>query len=278
MQKKPSASPDWYVRRHAAEKADSRLAKYTYGGTDVLANSMASETEVNPPRREVPSLDSLSDDSDEEEQLQARRPSPTRSRFTARRGGHGSSHGRMRSDTSVDTTRRKRTSAPGDSEDDVPLARRRKMPTPVSTSEQDGGEHEPVSAQNTHNVPDVTLTIHLAVLERTLTYLAIQNLAFASIKLPPKPTLAITNLSQMKPQRTVEWNKLCNGNLTPKYNIEAALGFCVGDVAPSPCTRCLRGAGAFTKCVTVAGHFNGGCTSCRWNKMASECNLYGMST
>ena len=239
---------------------------------------MASETEVNPPRREVPSLDSLSDDSDEEEQLQARKPSPTRSRFTARRGGHGSSHGRMRSDTSVDTTRRKRTSAPGDSEDDVPLARRRKLPTPVSTSEQDGGEHEPVSAQNTHNVPDVTLTIHPAVLERTLTYLAIQNLAFASIKLPPKPTLAITNLSQMKPQRTVEWNKLCNRNLTPKYNIEAALGFCVGDVAPSPCTRCLRGAGAFTKCVTVAGHFNGGCTSCRWNKMASECNLYGMST
>ena len=160
MQKKPSASPDWYVRRPAAEKAESRMAKYTYGGTDVLADSIASETEVNPPRREVPSLDSLSDDSDEEEQLQARKPSPTRSRFTARRGGHGSSHGRMRSDTSVDTTRRKRTSALGDSEDDVPIARRRKMPTPGSTSEQDGGEHEPVSAQNTHNVPDVTLTIH----------------------------------------------------------------------------------------------------------------------
>jgi hypothetical protein len=151
------------------------------------------------------------------------------------------------------------------------------MPTPVSTSEQDG-EFEPVSAQNIHNVPDVTITIHPAVLEPALTYVVLQNLAFASIKLPPKPTLAITNLSQMKPQREVEWNKLCNQNLTPKYNIEAALGFCVGDVAPSPCARCSRGAGAFTKCVTVAGYFNGGCTSCSWNKMARECNLYGMST
>jgi hypothetical protein len=157
MQKKPSASPDWYVRRPAAEKAESRMAKYTYGGTDVLADSIASETEVNPPRREIPSLDSSDE---EEQQLQARRPSPTRSRFTARRGGHRSSHGRMKSDTSLETARRKRTSALGDSEDDVPLARRRKLPTPVSTSEQDGGEHEPVSAQNTHNVPDVTLTIH----------------------------------------------------------------------------------------------------------------------
>jgi hypothetical protein len=277
MQKKPTVSPDWYVRRPAAEKAESQLAKYTYRGTDVLADSLASETEVNPPRREIPSLDSHSGDSDEEPQLQAQRPSPTRSRFTARRGGHSSSHGRMKSDTSVETARRKRTSTVGDSEDDVPIARRRKMPTPVSTSEQDG-EVEPVSAQNTHNVPDVTTTIDPAILEPALTYVVIQNLAFASIKLPPKPTLAITNLSQMKPQREVEWNKLCNQNLTPKYNIEAALGFCVGDVAPSPCARCSRGAGAFTKCVTVAGYFNGGCTSCRWNKMASECNLYGMST
>jgi hypothetical protein len=252
------------------------MAKYTYGVTDVLADSLASEIEVNPPRREIPSLDSLSDDSDEEEQLQAQRPSPTR--FTARRGGgHRSSHGRMRSDTSVDTARRKRTSTVGDSEGDVPLARRRKMPTPVSTSEQDG-EFEPVSAQNIHKVPDVTITIRPALLEPTLTYSVIQNLAFASIKLPPKPTLVITNLSQMKPQRSVEWSEKCQRHLTPKYNIEAALGFCVGDVAPSPCDRCSRGGGAFRKCVTVAGYFNGGCTSCRWSQMGSECTLYGMLT
>lgn len=180
MQKKPSASPDWYVRRQAAEKAESRLARYTYGGTDVLADSMASETEVNPPRREIPSLDSLSDDSDQGHQLQAQRPSPTRSRFTARRGGHRSSHGRMKSDTSVETARRKRTSTLGDSEDDVPLARRRKLPTPVSTSEQDGGECELVSAQNTHNVPDVTITIYPAVLEPILTMLS-----FRILPLPP---------------------------------------------------------------------------------------------
>lgn len=81
-----------------------------------------------------------------------------------RGGGHRSSHARIHSETSVDSARRKRTSTIEDSDDDLPLARRRKIPTPASTSEHDG-EEEPVLAQNTDNVPDVSITVHPLVLE-----------------------------------------------------------------------------------------------------------------
>ncbi|KAH8585551.1 hypothetical protein B0O99DRAFT_148260 [Bisporella sp. PMI_857] len=81
-------------------------------------------------------------------------------------------------------------------------------------------------------------------------------------------------LSGMHPQRIIDWNKDCRGNLGIAVNVEAAMAFCVGEVQDPPCKHCAKKHGGFTKCVSVPGFLQGSCASCHYNRETKRCSFY----
>lgn len=54
---------------------------------------------------------------------------------------------------------------------------------------------------------------------------------------------------------------------------EASLGYCVGQAADVPCSRCIYGIGPFAQCVLVPGFFGGVCVGCHWAGCATLCSV-----
>lgn len=55
------------------------------------------------------------------------------------------------------------------------------------------------------------------------------------------------------------------------------MAFSRGVVADKPCTRCTRGCGPFTQCVTLDGEFNGACCNCRADQ-GRRCDFHSLNS
>ncbi|ELR09492.1 hypothetical protein GMDG_00674 [Pseudogymnoascus destructans 20631-21] len=62
-------------------------------------------------------------------------------------------------------------------------------------------------------------------------------------------------------------------NLVRMQNLEAAIGFTVGDLVQPPCTDCAAGYSQFAGCVRVEGLLHGSCTNCHFGGEGACCSL-----
>ena len=54
--------------------------------------------------------------------------------------------------------------------------------------------------------------------------------------------------------------------------LEAGVAHLVGNIAETPCARCVAGHCTFQECIVVRHFFGGSCTNCQINN-ASECSF-----
>lgn len=91
----------------------------------------------------------------------------------------------------------------------------------------------------------------------------------------PPTTGPLTALRALPVRRTVEWRAgrtwVCADRGS---NHEAAVGFCVGEVAAPRCDRCVNGLGPFASCVVVSGFLSGACTNCHWGSGGKTCDFH----
>jgi len=112
-----------------------------------------------------------------------------------------------------------------DSEDDNPLAKRRKVvQVSPNRNNPEGSGYPRIGAES-------------------------QGFHLRQIPVINENGITTLKLLGMKPKRTVDWNGRALGNLTKRTNSEAAMAFCVGDIVEVPCDHCSRRLGGFTQCV-----------------------------
>jgi hypothetical protein len=93
----------------------------------------------------------------------------------------------------------------------------------------------------------------------------------------PKPTAVTDALAE----------KLCVRNLAFRSgkawtaaganrsrNREAALAYCVGEIADEPCGKCAAGEGPWTSCVIVKDFLGGACAGCHWGSGGKACSFH----
>ncbi|PHH75498.1 hypothetical protein CDD80_2332 [Ophiocordyceps camponoti-rufipedis] len=59
-------------------------------------------------------------------------------------------------------------------------------------------------------------------------------------------------------------------NLARRSNVEALLGYVVGESAAPTCRNCVKGHGPWTQCVVLPGQLQGACTNCWFNASGSR--------
>lgn len=94
------------------------------------------------------------------------------------------------------------------------------------------------------------------------------------IKLPPNATAVAHQITllpeqrklELRPGKTLKFDK-------QEANLEAALAYEKGTLAPSACDKCSRGHGHFAQCIVLPGFFFEECCSCKYNNMGASCSL-----
>ncbi|OBT60046.1 hypothetical protein VE03_10359 [Pseudogymnoascus sp. 23342-1-I1] len=92
----------------------------------------------------------------------------------------------------------------------------------------------------------------------------------------PPDTTALTALRTIPDVRNLDFRRLDMAhfpNLERPVNMEAAVGFMVGELVEPPCAHCSAGRGQFPLCVRVAGFFGGSCASCHYGSEGARCSL-----
>ena len=71
-------------------------------------------------------------------------------------------------------------------------------------------------------------------------------------------------LRDLRERRSVSFRKGKEIRVSRSENIEAILGFTVGQKPEKPCKGCSAGCGIFDRCVVVPGFSKGSCASCHY--------------
>lgn len=97
----------------------------------------------------------------------------------------------------------------------------------------------------------------------------------------PRRSRALAALLALPDARHLEFRALDSNdlpNLVRMQNLEAAVGYTVGDLVQPQCTSCAAGHGQFLECVRVEGYLHGSCTNCHFGGEGARCSLRGRSS
>ncbi|RDW94515.1 hypothetical protein BP5796_00278 [Coleophoma crateriformis] len=92
----------------------------------------------------------------------------------------------------------------------------------------------------------------------------------------PEKIDARAKLRQLPILRPIQLRNGRTLNLDEAVNIEAALGYQVGEVRAMKCGSCATGSGIFLECVTVSDCFGGCCVGCYFNGQGPHCSFLSL--